>query len=98
MSRSVLVPGGLCRAWLTGVPWGAKVAGSAPVPSPEELTSSLHAAHAAVAAVDVPAADALWQALNGVVALLDCARAERLGLARVLRNLQVCHLVAPRWL
>lgn len=60
------------------------------MPSAEEVTASLTAAHAAVAAVDVGAADALWHVLTNVVALLDRARAERLGIARAVNRLQVC--------
>ena len=60
-----------------------------PVPSAEELTASMTAAHAAVAALDVGAADALWHVLTNVVALLDRAQADRLGIARAVTRLQV---------
>ncbi|KAK9845712.1 hypothetical protein WJX81_000252 [Elliptochloris bilobata] len=69
-------------------PGALEVAGAGPVPSAEEVTSSLTAAHAAVANVDVEAADALWHALTDMVALLDRARAERLSIARVINRLQ----------
>lgn len=76
---------------LMPVSLACQVAGAAPVPSAEEVTASLTAAHAAVAAVDVGAADALWNVLTNVVALLDRARRERLGIASAVNRLQVRH-------
>lgn len=60
------------------------------MPSEEEVTASMTAAHAAVAALDVGAADALWHVLTNVNALLKRAKAERLGIARAVTRLQVC--------
>ena len=60
------------------------------MPSEEEVTASLTAAHAAVAALDVGAADALWHVLTNINALLKRAKADRLGIARAVNRLQVC--------